>query len=201
LDLSGRVFGRIMYMHTPRLTSKIIADVGSEANSSRGNYELEYRGLDFCSQLKVMSDVSFTASYMQSITPNLSAGGEFAYIAQHSVSTTTLAMKYSNESENASVNFTPGLGLLMMGYVRKLNVASALAADFMFNIFSRESIASFGYRYSLKKAMVTGTVDSTGKLSTLYEEKINPGLSLLLCGEADYAKKDYKFGIGFNIGG
>lgn len=63
------------------------------------------------------------------------------------MSTTTFAVKYADEKENASLNFTPGLGMLMMGYVKKLNVASSLATDFMFNIFSRESIASFGYRY------------------------------------------------------
>uniref|UniRef100_A0A7S2ZDW8 Mitochondrial import receptor subunit TOM40 n=1 Tax=Rhodosorus marinus TaxID=101924 RepID=A0A7S2ZDW8_9RHOD len=200
LDLSGRVFGRIIYMHNPRTTSKVIADVGSEPNSSRATYEVEHRGLDYCSQLKLMSDQSVSLSYMQSITPTWSAGGEFAYIGQHSVSTTTLALKYQNETDNASMNVTPGLGMLMMGYVKRLNSASSLAADFMFNIFSRESISTFGYRYSLEKAMVTGTIDSTGKLSTLYEEKLSPGLSLLLSGEADYAKKDFKFGVGFNIG-
>lgn len=67
--------------------------------------------------------------------------------------------------------------------------------------FSSAHIGMRRNRYSLKGATVTGTLDSTGKLSTLYEEKINPGLSLLLSGEADYPKKDFRFGIGFNIGG
>uniref|UniRef100_A0A7S2ZCZ0 Uncharacterized protein n=1 Tax=Rhodosorus marinus TaxID=101924 RepID=A0A7S2ZCZ0_9RHOD len=112
LDLSGRVFGRIIYMHNPRTTSKVIADVGSEPNSSRATYEVEHRGLDYCSQLKLMSDQSVSLSYMQSITPTWSAGGEFAYIVSSVISHfSTLASTQNQRPECKSESGKRSLGL------------------------------------------------------------------------------------------
>ena len=46
-----------------------------------------------------------------------------------------------------------------------------------------------------------GLIQSDTTCSAVLEERINPGVSLLLSSQLNHKKKDYKFGIGLSIGG
>lgn len=61
--------------------------------------------------------------------------------------------------------------------------------------------ASIGYQIDLRQSSLKGFLDSTGKVSTTVEERLNPAVSLLVSAELDHAKEDYKFGFGMNVGG
>jgi hypothetical protein len=61
--------------------------------------------------------------------------------------------------------------------------------------------ASVGYQIDLRQSSLKGFLDSTGKVSSTVEEKLNPAISLLVSAELDHAKEDYKFGFGMNVGG
>jgi len=61
--------------------------------------------------------------------------------------------------------------------------------------------ASVGYQIDLRQSSLKGFLDSTGKVSTTVEERLNPAVSLLVSAELDHAKEDYKFGFGMNVGG
>ena len=45
-----------------------------------------------------------------------------------------------------------------------------------------------------------GRVESSGGVAAYLEEKLSPGVTLLLSAELDHPKKDYKFGFGMTVG-
>jgi len=61
--------------------------------------------------------------------------------------------------------------------------------------------ASVGYQIDLQQSSLKGFMDSTGKVSTTVEERLNPAISLLVSAELNHAQEDYKFGFGMNVGG
>ncbi|KAJ3212658.1 translocase of outer mitochondrial membrane [Dinochytrium kinnereticum] len=66
----------------------------------------------------------------------------------------------------------------------------------------REGIASAGFKLDTVYATVRGMIDSHGRISSIVEEKMAPGLSFQLCGELDYARGgggQGRVGIGFSL--
>lgn len=196
----GRVNGRIFINHTPALTSKIIADVGPQPDSSKGSWDLDYRGQDNCAQLKVASGSVVAFSYLQSVAPWLALGGEGFLQARSQFSAMTFAAKYQHEKDQASLSIAT-FGPVVANYVHRVSPRVAFAAELFVDARTRDSHVSFGYRFDLKSATVIGLIDSSGRVAATLEEKINPALSLTLSGELDHAKQNHKFGFGVNIGG
>ncbi|CAN8073002.1 unnamed protein product [Agarophyton chilense] len=194
-----RVNGRIFINHTPALTSKIIADVGLEPDSSKASWDLDYRGSDFCSQLKFGNGV-VAVSYLQSVAPCLAFGGEGFYQHKSFFSAITLAAKYFTSTDTASLSLS-SFGPILANYVHRVSPKVSFATEIFVDARTRDSHLTLGYRFDLNSATVIGHVDSTGRVAATLEEKINPALTLTLSGELDHVKEDYKFGFGVNIGG
>lgn len=195
-----RLNTRAFWNHTPTMTSKINADVGlTDPTSSKGSWDLDYRGSDFCAQAKVASGGIYALSYLQSVTPWLALGGEGFYQSKTMFSAITAAAKYSHGADTATVSIAT-FGPIMASFVHRLNPRVAFATEFFMDGRTSESHVSVGYRFDLRSATVTGVVDSSGRVSATVEEKINPGLALILSGELDHRREDYKFGFGVNIG-
>ncbi|KAA8491902.1 Mitochondrial import receptor subunit TOM40-1 [Porphyridium purpureum] len=199
VEPSGRVNGRIFINHTPSLTSKIMADVSPEPHSGKGTWDLDYRGTDSCAQLKLGNGGIVGVSYLQSITPTISLGGEGFYQGKNRFSALTAAVKYASKSDVASFTVA-SYGPVIVSFVRKVSARCALACEMFWDSRSRESLCTVGYKYDLNKASLIGQFDSNGRVAAYVEEKLNPGLSLLLSGELDHAKGDYRFGFGLQIG-
>jgi len=195
----GRVNGRIFINHTPSLTSKIMADVGSEPHSSKGTWDLDYRGSDSCAQLKVGNGGIVAVSYLQSITPTISMGGEGFYQGKNRFSAITAAIKYNSKTDVASFTMA-SFGPIILSYLRKVSARCSLATELFWDMRGRDTMLTVGYRYDLNKATLSGQIDSNGRVAGYIEEKLNPGLSLLLSGELDHSKAEYKFGFGIQIG-
>ncbi len=196
----GHVNGRIFINHTPALTSKIIGEVGLDIANSKGSWDLDYRGSDFCSQLKIANGGIFAVSYLQSVTPWLALGGEGFYQSKSCFSAVTAAAKYSSGPDTATLSVA-SFGPIIATYVHRLNPRVAFASEIFVDGRTRESQVFVGYRFDLRAASITGLIDSAGRVAATVEEKINPGLSLTLSGELDHQREDYKFGFGVNIGG
>ena len=196
----GRVNGRIFLNHTPALTSKIIADVGPQPDSSKFSWDLDYRGSDYSSQLKVASGGIMAVSYLQSITPSLALGGEGFHQNKSGFSAITLAGKYKLAQGTASMSVS-SFGPIIASYVHRVTPKVAFASELFLDSRTRDSHLTVGYRFDLKSAVVIGNIDSTGRVAATLEERINPALSLILSGELFHQKEEYKFGFGVNIGG
>lgn len=194
----GRVSGRMFYTHSPSLTSKVIADVGADAESSKASWDLDYRGTDFCSQLKVANGGVAAVSYLQSVTPNLALGGEGFYQGKSQFSAITAAAKYANANDVASLTVA-SFGPIIASYMHRVNPKSAFATEFYIDGRTRDSHVTLGYRFDLSSASVMGNVDSSGRVSATLEERINPILSFCLSGELDHAREEYKFGFSVNL--
>ena len=57
-----------------------------------------------------------------------------------------------------------------------------------------------GYEFRLRQATFKGLISSDTTCSAVLEERISAGVNLLLSGQLNHKKKDYKFGVGLNIG-
>jgi len=149
VDLTGRVHGRVFYSHTPSLTSKLQAEAGFEPHSSRFTYDLDHRGSDSSTQLKVGSGGIAAISYLQSITPRISLGGEVFYQGKNRFSGLTLAMKYASPTEIATV-MASSFGPVIASYVRKVNSKVSLACELFWDSRSGDSLTTLGYRFDLR---------------------------------------------------
>ena len=57
-----------------------------------------------------------------------------------------------------------------------------------------------GYEFRLRQATFKGLISSDTTCSAVLEERISAGVNLLLSGQLNHKKKDYKFGFGLAIG-
>lgn len=194
----GRVTGRIFYTHTPAVTSKIIADVGAEADSSKASWDLDYRGEDFCSQLKLANGGVAAVSYLQSVTPSLALGGEGFYQGKSRFSAITGAAKYSSGPDIASLTVA-SFGPVIASYMHRVNPKSAFATELYIDSRTRDSHMTLGYRFDLTSASIVGNIDSSGRISATVEERLNPILAFCLSGEIDHARGDSRFGFSMNL--
>ncbi|EME30444.1 mitochondrial protein translocase, MPT family isoform 1 [Galdieria sulphuraria] len=199
VDLSGHVNGRVFINHSPFLTSKIVAETSSQPNESKATWDLDYRGSDFCGQLKFGNMGIVALSYLQSVTPNLSLGGEGFYQGATGFSAITAAGRYVTHDGVATCTIA-SFGPLVASYCHRVNPRVTLATEFFWDLRSRDSLVTIGYKFDLRQATVTGQIDTNGRVAALLEEKINPGLSFLLSGEIDHSRQEYKFGFGVTIG-
>lgn len=197
---NGRVNARVFVNHTPALTTKLVADVGPEPDSSRISCDFDYRATRSSSQLKLASGRILALSHLHGITPTISVGGEAFLQARAGFSAVTLAAKYKDASRSASLSLAT-FGPVIVSYVRNVNPKVSFATELFVDARTRESHVTLGYRFDLSTSTVIGHVDSTGKVAATLEERINPALTLTLSGELDHAKESHNFGFGVNIGG
>ena len=57
-----------------------------------------------------------------------------------------------------------------------------------------------GYEFRLRQATFKGLISSDTTCSAVLEERVSAGVNLLLSGQLNHKKKDYKFGFGLAIG-
>ncbi|CAI9107216.1 OLC1v1006524C2 [Oldenlandia corymbosa var. corymbosa] len=207
----GRLSARLKGDLTDNLALKASAQLTNEPHMSNVIANLDYKGKDYRSQIQMGSGALIGASYIQSVTPNLSLGGEIFWAGQQRKSGVGYAARY-NTDKMVATGQVASTGMVMLGYVQKLTDKISLAADFMYNHMSRDVTSSFGYDYILRQCRLRGKIDSNGCVSAYLEERLNLGLNFILsaevrfnisayyfrkCGlQIDHRKKDYKFGFG-----
>lgn len=197
---NGRVNARVFINHSPALTTKLVAEVGPEPDSSRLSCDFDYRASRSCSQVKLTTGRVMAISHLHAISSKVSIGGEAFFQAQAGFSAITVAAKYADASRAVSLSLAT-FGPLSASYVRKVNPKVSFASEIFVDSRTKESLLTAGYRFDLTNASVVGHVDSTGKVAATVEERINPALTLTLSGEVDHGKQSHNFGFGVNIGG
>ncbi|KAJ0264531.1 Mitochondrial import receptor subunit TOM40-1 [Hirschfeldia incana] len=195
----GRVSARVRADLTDKLMVKANAQLTSEPHMSQAMFNFDYMGSDYRAQVQFANSALIGATYIQSVTPRLSLGGEVFWAGVPRKSGIGYAARYETDKMVASGQVA-STGLMVMNYVQKVSDKVSLATDFMYNYFSREAVASVGYDYMLRQARVRGKIDSNGVASALLEERLSMGLNFSLSAELDHKKKDYKFGFGLTVG-
>lgn len=195
----GRLNAKMKYDITDNFTLKATAQITSEPHMSHGMFNFDYKGKDFRSQLQLGNGALVGASYIQSVTPYLSLGGEIFWAGQHRKSGIGYAARYDTDKMVATGQIS-STGMLAMGYVQKISEKVSLATDFVYNYLSKDVTASVGYDYILRQCRLRGKIDSNGCTGAYLEERLNMGLNLILSAEIDHRRKDYKFGLGLILG-
>ncbi|KAL6185538.1 hypothetical protein ACLB2K_041670 [Fragaria x ananassa] len=195
----GRLTARLRGDLTDNLSLKANAQLTNEPHMSHGMASFDYKGRDFRSQFQLGNGALFGANYIQSVTRNLSLGGEVFWAGQHRKSGIGYAARYNTDNMVATGQVA-STGVVAMSYVQKVNDKVSLASDFMYNYLSREATASLGYDYILRQCRLRGKIDSNGVAAAFLEERLNMGLNFILSAEIDHRRKDYKFGFGLTVG-
>ncbi|CAN8270312.1 unnamed protein product [Cochlearia groenlandica] len=195
----GRLNARVKADLTDKLVVKANAQLTNEQHMSQAMFNFDYMGRDYRAQLQLGNNALVGATYIQSVTPRLSLGGEIFWAGVPRKSGIGYAARYETDKMVASAQVA-STGAVVMNYVQKISEKVSLATEFMYNYFSRDVTASVGYDYILRQSRVRGKIDSNGVASALLEERLSMGLNFLLSAELDHKKKDYKFGFGLTVG-
>lgn len=196
---NGRLNGRVFISHTPLLTTKVVADVSSEPDSSRISCDVDYRTSRSSSQMKFATGRIIAFNHLQSLLPHFAVGMEALVQTQSGFGAITFALKHHNPSRVVSLS-AASFGPLVASYVRKVSQKVSLATELLWDTRTNESHLTLGYKFDLSSATVIGHVDSLGRVAATLEERVNPALSLTLSSELDHVKEKHSFGFGINIG-
>ncbi|VFQ76557.1 unnamed protein product [Cuscuta campestris] len=199
LMTDGRLNARLKCDLSENLSLKGNAQLTSEQHMSHGMVNFDYKGKDYRTQFQLGSGALLGASYIQSVTPHLSLGGEVFWAGQHRKSGIGYVGRY-NTDKMVAAGQVASTGIVALSYVQKVSEKVSLASDFMYNYLSRDVTASFGYDYILRQCRLRGKIDSNGCITSFLEERLNMGLNFILSAEVDHKKKDYKFGFGITVG-
>ncbi|TQD99845.1 hypothetical protein C1H46_014583 [Malus baccata] len=140
------------------------------------------KGSDYRSQITLGNGALCQASYMQSVTPHFSLGGEVFWAGQHRKSGIGYAARFNTEKMVATGQVA-STGMLALSYVQKVSDKVSLASDLMYNHMSRDVTASVGYDYVFRQSRVRGKIDSNGCTAAYLEERLNTGLKFILSAE------------------
>jgi len=114
----------------------------------------------------------------------------------------------SDPTQILTTTYSPSTGLIHASYWRRLNQRLEVASELQLLITpksagsKREGIANMGFKLDTIYATIRGMIDTHGRVSTVLEEKIAPGLSFQITGEMDYSKAQGgqgKVGVGFTL--
>lgn len=195
----GRLNARLKCDLTENLVLKGSAHLTGDPHMSNAMFNFDYKGRDYRTQFQMGSGALLGASYIQSVTNNLSLGGEVFWAGQHRKSGIGYAGRY-NTDKMVATGQVASTGMVALSYVQKISEKVSLASDFMYNYMSNDVTASFGYDYILRQCRLRGKIDSNGCVAAYLEERLNMGLNFILSAEVDHRKKDYKFGFGLTVG-
>lgn len=209
---TNRVFqGKYHYTVSPKLTTKIQVQITPQAGQSMAQLEAEYLGQDHSTSIKAINpDIAdggsgiYTASYLQSFSKNFSAG--FEIIGQKGSRMEPIeyggnvGARYATSNWSAAINLQQMVAL-QATYFQKVSEHVELGSELQMLLIGakRDAIASMAAKFDYRQAIIRTQIDSTAKVSLVYEERLFPGFSLILSGELDHIRNSSRFGFGINL--
>ncbi|KAI9028091.1 eukaryotic porin/Tom40 [Phycomyces nitens] len=199
----------IRQMWSPRMATKIVAQLTNMPGHSMLQVENDYTGSDFSLNLKAMNPnpMEFTglymASYLQSVTRNLAVGSEVVLqrpTPDMEETAMSLVAKYTGSDFIATAQLQ-GMGAIQASYYQRINekVDFGVELNMMVQGQRREAVATVGGKFDFRQATFRGQIDTTGRVSAVLEEKMAPGFSFLVSGDLDHVKGQSKFGVGIML--
>ncbi|KAL6764076.1 40 kDa translocon at mitochondrial outer envelope membrane [Haematococcus lacustris] len=199
ITTEGRLSGRIKYDLAQWMAMKLHLQLSGEPGQSQAMLDTDLKGGDWNAQLKLGSPSFLGLNYFQSLTPRLSAGGEFFWLHSNLKSGVGLAMRHQGTKHVATMQVAT-TGILSLQYAHKVNEKVTLATDFLWQFATREATATLGYDATLRQCRLRGKIDTNGVVTAFLEERFSPGINFVLSGELDHLHSNYKFGFGVVAG-
>jgi len=207
IDMQGRLNGRVNAQLTDSTLLRMQSSVGPDQTSCK--VDLDYKGGSNTASGYFMGGGQqhglVGVHAMQSLTENLAVGAEGFY---HTTSPKLILggagvakLSWGGKGENVATAkvATFGAGAVELAYSRKVSPKVGLATELT---YYHNQLCQFGlgYEFALQKATFKGLIQSDTTCSASLEERISPGVNLLLSAALNHKKKDYKFGVGLVIG-
>ncbi|KDN36097.1 hypothetical protein K437DRAFT_276886 [Tilletiaria anomala UBC 951] len=192
--------------HTSKAQAQLVRGPGSFVQ-----LEHDYQGSDHSANVKALNPGLtdgtgiFMVNYIQSLTRNFALGIETVVQRPspevEEASTGYHAKYVSNNHDWIATASMQGVGILQATYWQKLAERIDVAADLILVAVGqkREATATLGAKWDFRMSTLRGQIDSTGKISSLFEQRLAPTFSFTVGGEIDHLKSTSRFGVGFNI--
>lgn len=204
IDTDGTLMGRVN-RSIDDVTVRLTAQTGPGTSSS-GSFsaEVEYKGPDFTTEFAYSTNMHmWTASYMQRITKHWMMGVQGMYFHSQAASWLQTGLRYEDEDYAASA-MLEGLSGAVVSFTRKISEQVRVTSEFRAQVSNAQRLvdtqALLGYEYRLRANTVTASIDTSGTLRSVYEDR-NPmmGLGMTLCSEINFPARYYKFGMRFTL--
>jgi len=202
IDMAGRLNGRVNAQLGDSVLARLQAQVSPDsASASSLKLDLDYKGASFCAGTTYMGGGLLGAHYMQSVTPGLALGGEGFYHLHKQVLGGAAAARlvWGEACESVATAKAGSFGNVELAYQRKVSEKVGLATEMQY-YHNQFCTFGLGYEFRLRQATFKGLIQSDASCSAVLEERVSPGVNLLLSGQLNHKKKDYKFGFGLVIG-
>ena len=107
---------------------------------------------------------------------------------------------WGNKGENVATAKAGTFGNVELSYHHKVSEKVGLATEMQY-YHGQFCTFGVGYEFRMRQATFRGLVSSDTTCSAVLEERVTPGVNLLLSSQLNHKKKEYKFGVGLNVGG
>lgn len=199
---------RANYRWSPQLTTKTNIQIAPGQSQTMAQIDNEYVGSDFTASLKTVNPSIieggltgiFIASYLQSVTPSLALGLEGVWqraaLNQGPETAISYCAKYKGSDWIASAQLQ-AQGVLQTSYWRRLSEKVEAGVDLnlalqggnpMMGGPSKEGVTTVGAKYAFHMSTFRAQVDSTGKLSCLWEKRVAPPVQITFAADMDHFK-------------
>ena len=147
----------------------------------------------------------FVVDYLQNVTRNLTLGVE-ALVQKGPSGSLDSGMTFVGRYTGSDFVATGNLGLngsIQASYFHKVNEQISIGSEIevLANSQQRESVFTLGAKFDFRQALFRCQFDSHGRVSSVLEQRMAPGLSFVISGELDHAATQSRFGLGLLIGG
>lgn len=212
IDNEGQLSARSNYRWNKSFVTKTNVQLAPGPGQAMVSVDNDYSGDNFSASLKSINPSIieggltgiFVASYLQSLTPSLAVGLEAmwqrAAINTGPETAISYCMKYKGSDWIASAQLAEQ-GVLTTSYWKKLTDKVEAGVDLnlqfapglgsgglMGNGSRKEGTTTIGAKYDFRQSSFRAQVDSSGKLSCLYEKRVLPPVQLVFAGEMDHFK-------------
>jgi mitochondrial import receptor subunit TOM40 len=188
----GRLSGRLKADILDWVAVKLHMQLSNEPGQSQVMADTDIKGRDWNAQVKLGSPTFLGLNYFQSVTPQLSAGGEFFWLQSNLKSGVGLAVRHTGEKHVGTLQLAT-TGIMSMGYAHKVTEKITLASDFLWHWQSREATATVGFDCMLRQCRLRGKIDTNGVVSTYVEERFAPGINFVLSAEIDHPHGNHRY--------
>jgi len=201
IDSDWNVMGKWQHSVSPRLLWRLSGQASREAQNSGGGFEVEYGGWDWYGTFQWNTPGLYRATYCQSLTQALAAGGELAYHHKQGMSVMTGAMRYEIRNGGIISALAALPNALQLSYFQEINPRLEFAVEWLASMSQGfDSKLDFAYSARFRGGEVRVHVDSnyvghSGFSYNVAEE----GPLVNFFAELDLKKKKYGFGIGVQM--
>jgi mitochondrial import receptor subunit TOM40 len=148
---------------------------------------------------------SITATYALKYVPSASKI-EPPPVLPEGIPSPYMPVNPKDPTEALTLSLSPSSGLIQTSYWKKINQRLEVATEVQLLADPasgrREGIAMLGWKLDTLFASIRSSIDTQGRISTVLEERIAPGISLQLSADMNYGKSlggEGKVGIGFTM--